>query len=70
MKEATAFRPTLVAPTPPDTPRGIDVHDLQHRDIKTIDWTRVHLAGDKNPPIRLGRCFGRWSMPVSRKGKS
>lgn len=49
--------------------RGIDVHELQHREIKAIDWNRVHLEGDRNPPINLGRCLGRWSMPVSRKGK-
>lgn len=50
-------------------PRHFDVAALQHAEIKAINWTRVHLEGDHNPPVSLGRYFGRWTMPVSRKGR-
>lgn len=51
------------APTPP-TPRGIDIADVQHREIKARDWHRVHLEGDRNPPLAfLSPRRWRFSMP-------
>lgn len=63
MKPATNL--TLVEPSP--APRGLDIAEIQHLEIKAIDWGQVHLRGDRNPPIHVGRFLGRWSMPVSRR---
>lgn len=56
--------------SPPPVSRGVDIHDVQHVEIKAIDWGRVHLEAARNPPIHVGRFLGRWTMPVSRKDKS
>lgn len=61
---------SLVPPAQSEGVRGIDVAALQHAEIKAIDWTRVHLEADRNPPINVGINLGRWTMPVSRKGRA
>lgn len=46
----------------------VHIDELLRAEIRSRDWTRVHIAGDRLEPVQISRRFGRWSWPVSRKG--
>ena len=48
----------------PDSPppaAGNKVLTYQGTDIRKRDWAAVHLAGDRNPPLRLWPRLGRYA---------
>jgi hypothetical protein len=39
----------------------IHINDTLRADIRKRDWAAVHLAGDRNPPLRLWPRLGRYA---------
>jgi hypothetical protein len=46
---------------PPEDPAPVDIAAQLRADIQKRDWGRVHIEGDRNPPIALSTARqGRW----------
>lgn len=42
--------------------KPIDIAEIERAERKRIDWSRVHIQGDRNPPLTLGTIrTGRYS---------
>ena len=48
------MKPRLISvPSPVERPVDITL-DLLRPEIAARDWSRVHVAGDRSPPLELG----------------
>lgn len=47
----------------------IDLHALWREEIRTRDWTRVHIDADRRAPISLARRVWRYTMPIARRSR-
>lgn len=51
------------------TNKPIDMAEVAHAERKRIDWTAVHIAGDRRPPLKIGSGgAGKYSSPIRRRG--
>lgn len=48
-----ASRSARLRLVPPAGPAQIDIAAQARAEIRARDWTRVHVEGDRNPPINL-----------------
>ena len=46
------MKPSLAIVTP-DTTAPIDIAALQRADIKKRDWSAMHIAADRRPPVEI-----------------
>lgn len=47
----------------------VSIPEQWREEVKARDWNKVHIEGDRNPPILLRLVRWKWSCPIDRKGK-
>ena len=46
---------------------GFRVQEEERKERRRVDWDRVHVEGDRRPPLRFEPRPGRWINIVLRK---